>query len=86
MNESLTHSYANFRLHIYQAVTRDSLRMQAAYVGKLFDLADKAGKIALVITAAYLALVCFEKLAASATLAAHYCDLCAVLPVMLVAP
>ena len=86
MNASLTHSYTNFRLHIYQALTRDGLRVQASYVRKLFDVADKAGKITLIITAVYIALVCFEKMAASATLAAHYCDLCAVLPVILVAP
>ena len=86
MNASVTHSYTNFRLHIYQALTRDGLRVQASYVRKLFDVADKVGKITLIITAVYIALVCFEKLAASATLAAHYCDLCAVLPVILVAP
>ena len=86
MNESLAHSYANFRLHLYQAVTRNRAHMLASHVKKFFDVADKAGKIALAITIAYLAIACFEKLAASVTLSAHYCDLCAVLPVMLAAP
>jgi len=86
MNASLTHSYASFRLHLYQAVARNSAHVLASHVKKLYEVAVRAGKIAVVITIAYLAITCFEKLAISVTLAAHYCDLCAVLPVILVAP
>jgi uncharacterized membrane protein len=53
---------------------------------KLFDFVDKVGTIALGIAIACLAVACFVKCLEAAILAAHYSNLCAITPVMLVAP
>jgi hypothetical protein len=86
MNTLLLHPYEYLRTHVHPAIAADRVKLRTSYLRELFAFVDKAVKIALVIGMAYLALAGFEKIAASATLTAHYCDLCAVLPVMLVAP
>jgi uncharacterized membrane protein len=53
---------------------------------KLFVFAAKTGNIAFGIAIACLAVACFVKCLEAAILAAHYSNLCAITPVMLVAP
>jgi hypothetical protein len=86
MNTLLMNSYEYLRMHVRPAVATDRVQLRTSYVRPFVAFVGTAGKIAVVMSIAYLAIVCFEKIAASAILAAHYCDLCAVLPVVLVAP
>jgi hypothetical protein len=86
MNTLLLHPYAYLRMHVHPAMAAARVKPRVSYLRKLLSFAERAGTIALLIGMAYLALVCCEKIAASADLTAHYCDLCTMLPVMLAAP
>jgi hypothetical protein len=86
MNTLLTHAHEYRRVHFHPAITVGRVRLNASYVRKLVDFVKKAATIALVIIIAYVAVSSFAKFVGAATLAAHYCNICAVLPVMLVAP
>jgi hypothetical protein len=86
MNTLLLHPYEYLRMHVHPAMAAARVKPQSLYLRELLSFAERAGKIALLIGMAYLALVCCEKIAASADLTAHYSDLCRILPVMLAAP
>jgi hypothetical protein len=86
MNTLLLHPYAYLRMHVHPSMAAERVKPQPSYLRELLSFAERGGKIALLIGLAYLALVCCEKIAASADLTTYYCDLCTVLPVMLAAP
>lgn len=86
MNTLLTHPYAYLRMRAHPAMAADKVKLRTSYLRELIALVTKVAMIASVIGMAYLALVCCEIIAASADLTAYHCDLCAILPVLLVAP
>jgi len=86
MNTLLTHPHDYCRMHFHPAIAADRVPLRASRVRKLVDFVEKAANIALVVIIAYVAISSFAKFVGAATLAAHSCDLCAVLPVILVAP
>jgi hypothetical protein len=86
MNTLLLHPYEYLRMRVHPAMAAEMVKPRSSYLSELLSFAERAGKIVLFIGMAYLALICFEKITTSAILSAHYCDMCAAPPVMLVAP
>jgi hypothetical protein len=86
MNTLLLHPYEYLRMHVHPAMAAERVKPQSSYLRELLSFAERAGKIALLIGMAYLALICFEKISTSVIISAHYYDICAAPPVMLIAP
>jgi hypothetical protein len=86
MSTLLLHPYEYLRMHVHPAMIAEGVKPRASYLRELLSFAEGVGKIALLISMAYLAFICFERISTSVILSAHYCDMCAAPPVMLVAP
>ncbi len=86
MNTVLLHSYEYLRMRVHPAMAAERVKPRATYLSELLSVAARAGKIALLISMVYLALLSFERISTSAILSAHYGEMCVAPPVMLVAP
>jgi hypothetical protein len=73
-------------MHVHPAMAAEMVKQRSSYLREFLSFAERAGKITLLIGIAYLALICFEKISTSAIISAHYYDICAAPPIMLIAP
>jgi len=86
MNTLLMHPYEYLRIHFHPLGSSAQERLEAKPLRKILDFAEQAAMFAFVITMAYIAFFCFVKLVEAEALSSYYCDFCAVMSVMLVAP